>query len=769
MNDIIFNKTRFDESETIPDGNHWQVLDSHEEWMTFSRKDTNDDNQWESHIAIEGMHCAACGISIENILTSVNGVISASVNSASGRAQVVWSNERTKPSEWLSSITKAGYKVIPATEFHNQDLRKKIQRKALWRMLVAGFCMMQVMMYSYPMYIANPGDMTQDNLNLLRWASWLLSLPVILFSCSPFFQNAMNDLKRFEIGMDTPVSLGILITFLISTAVTFDPTSLLGHEVYFDSLTMFVFFLLTGRFIELRMRDRTAGALDVLMRRIPPAVLRIKPDGTYERIALNRVAINNILSIMPGESFPVDGIITSGSTYADEALLTGESRPIMKGTGDAVIAGSYNLTSTVQIKASAVGKSTRYAQIVELMERASVEKPRLALLADRIARPFLFVVLLASVSTAAILWPLDHSHALMAAVAVLIVTCPCALSLATPAAMLTMSGALARSGILVRRIQALETLTQIDTIVFDKTGTLTFDKMRVGKIHTANDYTQAEAILIAASIAKHSLHPASKALVEALNRIHTFNSKYQINNVLEIAGSGLTAESNYGNLKLGSAKFCDLENNEFAQFANKGLMVHLVLDDTWIASFEIIEMVKSEAITAVQNLKDIGIHVQVLSGDHIDSVKTIAMICGINWFRGDCSPQDKLSLIQKLQSAGHSVAMVGDGLNDGPVLAGANVSIAMGQSVPIAQAQSDFVVMSGKLEMVPHLIIQAKKTMHIVKQNLIWAAIYNAICVPIAVMGLMPAWLAGLGMAMSSLFVILNAARLSKSPLNLSK
>lgn len=782
MKETIFHESKVDQASPNVDINTWLGLDSPEEWGRFSREDSSQEYRWESHLVIEGMHCAACAINLENILTSINGVISASVNSASGRATLTWSSLLTKPSDWMMPVVKAGYQISPASDIWNQDLRRKEQRKALWRMLVAGLCMMQVMMYSYPLYIANPGDMTPDNLNLMRWASWLLTLPVILFSCGPFFKNALNDLKQRQISMDLPVSLGILITFIVSTAVTFQPSSWWGHEVYFDSLTMFVFFLLTGRWIELRMRDRTAGALDVLMRRIPPTVERINEDGSVERVVIRRLAVGEELRIFPGETFPVDGTITLGNTSADEALLTGESHPVRKNTGDEVIAGSYNLSATVQVRVNKIGEATRYAQIVALMERASVEKPRLALLADCIARPFLIAVLLASAATAALLWQADHNHALMAAVAVLIVTCPCALSLATPAAMLTTSGALARSGILVRRIQALEALTNIDTIVFDKTGTLTHDKMKVGKIDTGRQFTQSEVIQIAANIARFSLHPISRALAEMSPQIALADPKYQIHDVQEIAGAGLIAESNFGlgqlkpgqlklgqfkpgQLKLGSAEFCGLENRLTDQFAGSGLMVHLVSETSRIASFEIIEAIKPEAIPVIQSLLQAGIQVEILSGDGAQSVERIAKICGIDYFRGHCTPQDKLAHLHALQKQGHRTAMVGDGLNDGPVLASADVSIAMGQAVPLAQAQSDFVVLSGNLSMVPHMIMQAKRTMRVVKQNLIWAAAYNAVCVPIAVMGFLPAWLAGLGMAISSLMVILNAARLSNTPL----
>ena len=738
------------------------ALDEPAEWLSFSQQQ-NQSHEWESRLGIEGMHCAACAISVEKALKSVHGVLSADVNATSGRARLTWSANVTKPSDWMHAVSLAGYQAMPAADAFIQDDRRKNLRLMLWRLLVAGFCMMQVMMYAMPSYYANPGEMTSDALNLMRWASWILTMPVLLFSCGPFFSSALNDLKQHQISMDMPVTLGILITFLVSTAATFEPTGWWGSEVYFDSLTMFVFFLLTGRWIELRMRDRTAGALDALMRRLPSSVERLKSDGNFERVAIRNLNVGDLVRVLPGEAFPADGTIMLGTTSADEALLTGESRPVTKAVGSEVIAGSHNLNASVQVRVDKIGQSTRYAQIVALMERVAVDKPRLALLADRIARPFLLAVLLAAVGSATILWHIDHSRALMVAVAVLIVTCPCALSLATPSAMLTVSGALARSGVLVRRMQALEALTTIDTIVFDKTGTLTEDRMTVGEIVTDESMSEMQAIQIAATLAQYSLHPVSRALVEASKNYPISDVNLEIANVQEISGSGLTAHSIYGNLKLGSEQFCVFDSAHINRPSDDVSVVYLVSEQRWLARFEIVEAIKPDAIAAIRALQESNIKLEVLSGDKLQSVQRIAHLVGIHQVFGNCTPQDKLAHVQSLQQQARHVAMVGDGLNDGPVLASAHVSIAIGQAVPLAQAQSDFVVMGGQLAMVPHLITQAKRTMRIVKQNLIWAATYNAICVPLAVVGMLPAWLAGLGMALSSLLVILNAARLSRS------
>lgn len=735
------------------------ALDEPAEWLAFSES-TSDvtHNIWESRISIEGMHCAACAFSVERALKATRGVVSCDVSASAGRARVVWSQDQTKPSAWMHAIQQAGYQVFPQsnTEFN----RRKQSRLLMWRWLVAGFCMMQVMMYAYPVYISNQGDITPDLVRLMRWASWVLTLPVMLFSSGPFFNSALNDLKHRRISMDLPVALGILITFCVSTLATFEPSGWWGAEVYFDSLTMFVFFLLTGRWIEARLSNKTAGALEDLMRRLPASIERLNSDGTFTRIAVRNLKVEDVVRVLPGEAFPADGQIISGNTNADEALLTGESRPVSKVLHARVIAGSHNLTSTVEVLVEKLGSSTQYAQIVALMERVSLDKPRLAILADRVAKPFLLFVLIAAGVSAIILWSSSHAQALMAAVSVLIVTCPCALSLATPAAMLTSAGALAHRGVLVRRLQALEVLTSVDTVIFDKTGTLTKDTIQVSDIQTHQDLIQQQCLLLAYSLAKHSLHPVSKALVIAYNKTMTEDADIglQVSNVKEVSGFGLIANSpTLGEVKLGSAKYCEVEVK-----SSSVMQVFMRNTHGLLATFTLAEEIRDDATKTIIALHNLGLSVWMLSGDRESAALAVAQSLGITNVLADCTPQQKLAHMQMLQKNGKKVLMVGDGLNDGPVLAGAQVSVAMGQAVPLAQAQSDFVIQSAQLSVLPQLWFQARKTMQIVKQNLIWAAIYNAICVPLAVMGFLPAWLAGLGMACSSLLVILNAARLSR-------
>ena len=555
------------------------LLDDAAEWAVFSRPDAVHADCWESNVLIEGMHCAACALSIEDALKKVPGVLAAEVSAGSHRAKVIWTPSRVLPSRWMEAVQQAGYRAIPANDAFARERRKTESRKALWRMMVAGLCMMQVMMYAYPAYTAQPGDLSPELEQLLRWASWVLTLPVMLFSCGPFFGNAWRDVLHRRVSMDLPVALGMLITFVVSSAGTFDPTGVFGHEVYFDSLTMFVFFLLTGRWFELRLRDRTAGSLEALMNRLPESVARQLGDGSFERVPVRRLRTGDVIRVLPGEAFPADGLLIRGDTSVDEALLTGESRPVTRVVGDEVISGSHNLTVPVLVRVERVGDETRFAQIVRLMESASTTRPMLARLADTLAKPFLIGVLVAAGLSCAYWWNSDPERALMVAVA---------LSLATPAAMLSAAGALAQRGVLVRRLDALESLAGVDTVLFDKTGTLTRDAMVLAGVRVRSGAEASRVLSMAAALASHSLHPASRALVAA-QAGQSNGAGWQVMDVIEQAGQGLAGhvagrDGGAHLLRLGSFAYCGA-----APEASEALLVCLSDAQGWLATFELQE------------------------------------------------------------------------------------------------------------------------------------------------------------------------------------
>ena len=760
MTDITGSMTGAPLTVAEEDRQAWQLLDEPQEWQIFSQATPGKADCWSSSVVFEGMHCAACAITIEDALKTIPGVQEVQVSAASHRGKITWKEGVTRPSDWMAAAAKAGYRALPANDAHAHERRRHEARQMVWRVSVAGLCMMQVMMYATPSYVTAPGEIAPNLLGLLRWASWVLSLPVMLFSCKPFFVNAWRDLKQRQISMDLPVALGMLITFVVSSLGTFNPEGLFGAEVYFDSLTMFVFFLLTGRWLELRMRDKTAGALEAVMNRLPDQVVRQVGDQ-WERVSIRKLAVGDVIEVLPGQAFAGDGVMVEGHSEVDEALLTGESRPLSRRVGDAVIAGSHNLSGRVLVRITQVGAATRFAQIVNLMESASVTKPQVAELADRWAKPFLWGVLIAASGAAWYGWQYSPAHAVMVAVSVLVVTCPCALSLATPAAMLASAGALARGGVLVRRLSALQRLTEVDTVIFDKTGTLTRDDFTVAAIHVREGVERERALLLASALARLSIHPVSRALsAYARHTLSVQDASLEIQGFEEKSGQGLQGQLQLQgktmHLRLGSAAFCGAP-----ALSTDQLQVSLSDAQGWMATFELSEALRDEAVSIVKSLQQRGLDVRILSGDGVAAVQRVAGALGVASARGLCTPQDKLFELQALQKQGHRVAMVGDGLNDGPVLSGADVSFALGQAVPLAQAQADFVLLGGQLDDVLHTWQHSTMTMKVVRQNLVWALVYNLACIPLALLGMLPAWAAGLGMATSSLVVVLNALRLS--------
>lgn len=756
---------------------NFTVLDDPMEQREFTEfSDLDGQVCAESVLMVQGMYCAACADTVENALQHLPGVQRAHVHAATRRLTLRWNPAQTSMSSLARAVGDTGYRLLPMQQALSISERLRETRQALWRLFVAGFCAMQVMMYAWPAYVTEPGEIPTDIDQLLRWASWVLSLPVVFFASGPFFASAWRDLKHGRVGMDTPVSIGILVTFLASSASTFDPTGPWGYEVWFDSLTMFVFFLLGGRYLELKARDRTAGALDSLMNRLPEVCDRAKPDGSFEAVSIRRLVVGDVVRMQAGQAFPGDGTVLSESATVDEALLTGESRPVTRNKGGAVVAGSFNLGGPVLLRVDKLGRDTRFAQIVSLMEKASTEKPRLAVLADRIAAPFLVAVLVAAAFAGWYWWQIDHTKALAVAVAVLIVTCPCALSLATPAAMLTSAGALARRGILVRRLQAFESLANINAVVFDKTGTLTHDRLVLAHVRTRPGVSREQALQWAGAMAAGSLHPVSRAVAlaasvqqdERQTASPNANHATDLAHITELAGQGMQAlRADGSRLRLGSAAFCGVAAvqhvGEGADQAEQGDSPRVFLSDEqgWIATFDLQEGLREDAQAAVAALRAMGVRTWLLSGDRAAAAQQVGRVVGVDHVIASASPEQKLLEVMALQAQGLTLAMVGDGLNDGPVLARADTSFALGHAAPLAQAQSDYVIQGGQVMDVVLTLQQARATLRIVRQNLVWAALYNLVCVPLALLGFMPPWLAGLGMAGSSLLVIGNALRLA--------
>jgi len=615
---------------------------------------------------------------------------------------------------------------------------------------------MQVMMLATPSYVAGPGELSDDLRQLLNWSQWLLTLPVLLFSAGPFFRAAWRGLRQRRIGMDLPVALGIATAFVGSMGATFAPASGFGREVWYDSLTMFVAFLLGARWLELRARHRAQADLESALAAMPATARRERADGSVESVSVHRLRAGDIVQVPHGEAFAADGPLIEGGTEADEALLSGESTPVDKTAGSMLVAGSVNLGPPVRMRVLRAGADTRQQAIVALMREAMTQRPAALALADRWAGPFLWAVLLLATGAALAWSQIDPARALPVAVAVLVVTCPCALSLAAPAAWVATAGGMARRGVLLQRLDAIEPLARADRLFVDKTGTLTDEGCAAASLQMLDlDLDPALAQAAALALASRSTHPLSAALAGTLAV-----TPLALTQVEERPGSGLQGRDLQGRCwQLGSAAWLAP-----SQPLPDEARAVLVLDGRVVAALLRPESLRADAAPAIAALAAQGLPATLLSGDRASRVQPLAQRLGIAAAHADASPQDKVDAVAAAQAAGHCVLMVGDGVNDAPVLARADVSLAMGQGALVARAQADAVVVSGRWADVLRARASARRALRIVRQNLAWALAYNALGIPLAVVGWLPPWAAGLGMALSSLTVILNATRAARAP-----
>ncbi len=711
-----------------------------------------------SSLRLAGLNCAACAGVIEAALRQVGGVRSAQVNAAAGIARVEWEPARTRASALMAAVRGAGYDAAPDLAADARALRQRERRTALWRLFVAAFCAMQVMMFAAPIYLAAPGDMASDQQRLLHWGSWLLTLPVLSFSAAPFFSGAWRALRQGRIGMDLPVAIGIAVTFVASSGAAFDPGGAFGGEVYFDSLAMFVAFLLGARWFELCARQRAAEALEAGASALPERAARVLADGSVEQVPAQRLLAGDRVRVALGAAFPADGLLTAGSTTVDEALLSGESHPLVKRAGDELLAGSLNRGAPVEMRVTRSGAATRHAAIVALTREAAALRPTAATSADRWAAPFVVGVLLLAALAAAVWTVVDPSRALWVAVSVLIVTCPCALSLAAPSALLVASGQLARRGVLLRRPEALEAMARVQCLFVDKTGTLTQERpvLRGTERLVEDNGGDASAWLpSAAALAAWSQHPLSKALAAA---VPTSDASPRWTDVRETPGAGVAGRDAQGaEWRLGSAAFVgalDRDDDVLHLWFGAAGQACLRLD------FD--ETLRADAAPALADLRRLGIEMRLLSGDHGARVHRLAAQLGLASAQAAATPSDKLAALRAAQAEGRVVAMLGDGINDAPVLAQADVSLAMGEGADLARHSADALLLSMRLADVAHAFALARRTQRVVRQNMAWAVAYNAACIPLALLGWLPPWLAGLGMATSSLVVVGNALRVSR-------
>ncbi len=721
---------------------------------------TESENIREAALILENIVCAACIWLNERHIAGLPGVLSVEINYATRRARVRWDNSRIQLSAILKAVSDIGYIAHPFDPGRSDDIYKRERNTAIKRLSIAGLGMMQVMMYALPGYTAT--DMSPDIRLLLRWASLVLTIPVVGYSAWPFFLGAWRDLKRRTLGMDVPVALGVATAFIASVYSTFS-----GHgEVYYDSVAMFIFLLLTGRFLEMNARRRAGAAVEELVKLIPATTTRLPnwPLRDEEKVPVARLAVGDHVLVRPGETLPADGVVAEGNSAVSEAMLTGESLPVSKRANARVVGGSLNQASPLVVRVDRLGADTRLASIVRLLDRAQSEKPRIGKLADRAAAWFVGLLLLITVGVGVAWILIDPSKALWIVVSVLVVTCPCALGLATPAALTTATGRLTRLGLLTTRGHALETLARATDLVFDKTGTLTHGRLSVRRVVPLSGRSESGVGMLAAALEAGSEHPIAKALREIATPGATAS---QIRNT---PGRGVEGTIEGRVYRLGAPAFAAASatppsppESDSGPYPKNGYESWVALADEsgLIAWFALADTPRADAAVALATLKKQGLRLHLLSGDAEAAVMRTAQELGIADWHAGALPEDKLAYVKSLQQQGRIVAMVGDGINDAPVLAGAQVSIAMGEGADVAQAAADMVMLGSRLGTLADGVALARKTQRIIRENLGWALAYNLVAIPAAALGHVTPWIAGIGMSASSLLVVLNALRLA--------
>jgi len=703
-------------------------------------------------LILEGITCAACIWLNERHVNALPGVLDFSVNYSTHRARLHWDDSRIHLSDILKAITEIGYVAHPFDPGRQEAVHKKEKSAALRRLAVAGLGAMQVMMLAIAMYAGDYSGMDQELRVFMRWISLLLTLPVVLYAAAGFFTTAWRDLRRGRLSMEVPVSLAIGGAFAASVWSTVTQ----GSEVYFDSVCMFAFFLLTSRYLEMGARHRAGEAAEELVKLLPATATRLTESGETV-VAVSELAPGDRVLVRPGETVPADGMVSEGRSSVDESLLTGESLPRPRTIGDELVGGSVNVESPLVLRVQKVGEDTLVSAIVRLLDRAQAEKPQIARLADRVAGWFVGALLLIAVGVAA--WWMVHApaHAFAVTLSVLVVTCPCALSLATPTAVTAASGALTRMGLLTTRGHALETLAQVSHVLFDKTGTLTRGVLQLTTVEVLSGRAgHARCLALAGALESGSEHPVAKALVARAGQMPS------VEGLVALPGQGMDGEIEGEHYRIGNPYYVAALSGVEPPATDDTDATVVFLGDAQglLARFALRDELRADADVAIARLRELGLTVEILSGDAPGAVNRVARELGITRARSGMRPDDKLGRVRELQAEGQSVAMIGDGVNDAPVLAGADVSIAMGQGAQLAHASADMVVLSERLSVLPEGVRKARATRTVIKQNLAWAILYNVAAVPLAAAGLVAPWMAAIGMSASSLVVVFNALRL---------
>lgn len=700
----------------------------------------------ELELSLSGMSCAACAWLIEKQLKKLPDIVKVTVNASTQRASVSWDSNKLPLSGILRQISELGYQASPFVADQEEQTFKQELNRYLKRLAVSGILTMQVMMLAFALYFGEYTGIEASHEGYLRWISMLLTIPVLLYAAKPFTLSAWRSIKARQMNMDVPVSLALWYTFFASSYATLFHTG----EVYFESVCMFTFLLQLGKFFEYRARAQAREATSNLLKIMPVTATLLTEQGPSNTSA-RRLQPDDLILVKAGETLPADGIVTEGQSSVDESMLTGEYRPISKGPGDTVLAGSINHDGLLKIRVSEALAHSRLGQIIQLQQQTLNQKPRLVEKTDQLAKYFVERLLVIAVLTFG-LWYFwwNPDRAFWVTLSVLVATCPCALSLATPTAITCALARLNRQGILIKNSQALETLPEISHIVFDKTGTLTEGKFSVSQVTLlSTQYGKTEVLNFIANLERYSEHPIARAFAPYLTE------PLQLQQVSVAVGAGISGSWQQRQLKVGSAAFCQLSEVSNA-------MVYLVIDGEPIAAVELSDQIRAEVPALVAKLQQQGYRLGMLTGDSSEQAEQISQQLQLDFMVKGCSPEQKVAQIQQLISQGHKVLMLGDGINDSPGFNAAHISVAVHSGADLSKNQADVVLLKPDVSLVLDLVAGGKQSARTIKQNLGWSVGYNLIIIPLAVAGFVSPYIAVIGMSFSSLLVVSNSLRLLK-------
>ncbi len=714
----------------------------------------------DAHLLVDGIHCAACVWLIERSMMRIPGVQSANVNLAGKRLHLRWDSQRVKLSELIQALARVGYSGIPYDPEAAEGAMKKQNRALLFRLFFAGFAMMNLNLIAIALY---SGAENGQFVTFFHWMAWALSTPTLLYSAFPFYKGAWGGLRNAHLTMDLPITLGLTVTYAYSLYATITGNG----AVYFDTVTNLTFVILIGRYLEGMFRHQAVAATNRLMD-LQPRVATVLRDGEEKVVSVRAVKVGDRVIIKPGNKIAMDGVVCEGHSSVDEAMLSGESAPVKKQVGDRVTAGTLNGNGALVVRVQAVTQDSVLAKIIRLVEEAQSSKAPIQRISDRIVPWFVFVTLVCATVTFYV-WHAHFEFALMAATSVLIITCPCALGMATPMSIAVASGLGAKHGILVKNGVVLETLSRVDHFVFDKTGTLTEGKMRVEQVIVAQGQEESGLLGLAAAVERLSEHSVAQAIVSEAEARGLSYRHHTVQGFHTRAGAGVEATSSGQVVLIGTAEWM----KQHQVVLQDGLMqhlpgleelaktcVHLAVDGRHVGVVVLADTLRRDARELVNALRQAGIGMTLLSGDRKPVAEAIAQQLGGMEVIAEVLPQDKDRVIQQLQQRGRCVAMVGDGINDAPAVIRADVGIALGSGTDVSMESADIVLMQNELNKVLQATLLSRRTLRTIKQNIGLSFIYNSIMVPLAMLGHVTPLVAAITMPVSSLLVIGNAARI---------